>query len=220
LWIAAVIVFLIGAIWFWQAERARQESINVTQRYLANPAAFLEELKQHQQVAVPILQEQFAKPDPAHPEWQLHAAWGLARYQPTEQILQWLAARVPKLSAEQFRGTAQALQDVLSKLNRPAPTLVKEQLAAAANNRKIELRWLLMGLALGETQRLDRYCRAKPDPSDTTQLMLDLPTVPIDVVWLSKILDPASSLAPGNALSALPCRRWTPWECSGGRKVP
>jgi formylglycine-generating enzyme required for sulfatase activity len=196
LWIAAVLVFLIGAIWFWQAERARQESINVTQRYLANPAAFLEELKQHQQVAVPLLQEQFAKPDPAHPEWQLHAAWGLARYQPTEQILQWLTARVPKLSAEQFRGTAQALQDVLSKLNRPAPTLVKEQLAAAANNRKIELRWLLMGLALGETQRLDRYCRAKPDPSDTTQLMLDLPTVPIDVVWLSKILDPASSLAP------------------------
>ena len=73
---------------------------------------------------------------------------------------------------------------------------MKEQLAAAANNRKIELRWLLMGLALGETQRLDRYCRAKPDPSDTTQLMLDLPTLPIDIVWLSQRLDPASSLAP------------------------
>ncbi|MFM7836534.1 MAG: hypothetical protein ACKPJD_32465, partial [Planctomycetaceae bacterium] len=114
-------------------------------------------------MALPILLQKFETADLDHPEWQLHAAWGLARLQPTEPLKQWLSSQVPKLSAEQFRGTAQALEDVLRQLQRPPGEFVQQQLNASGGNRKTELRWLLMGLELGETQRLDRYCKPKPD---------------------------------------------------------
>jgi len=197
LYIAVAVVVLMAGAWLWLSDRQRQNSLNVTQKYLATPAAFLNELTEHQQVALPILLQKFETADPDHPEWQLHAAWGLARLQPTEPLLQWLSSQVPKLSAEQFRGTAQALEDVLRQLQLPPGEFVQQQLNASGDNRKTELRWLLMGLELGETQRLDRYCKPKPDPSDTTQLMLDLPTVPIDVVWINQILEPGkTALAP------------------------
>ncbi|MGV2334784.1 MAG UNVERIFIED_CONTAM: hypothetical protein LVR18_11935 [Planctomycetaceae bacterium] len=53
-----------------------------------------------------------------------------------------------------------------------------------------------MGLALGESTQLDRYCAAKPDPSDTTELMLDLAKVPIDLNWLSELLYQQSAVKP------------------------
>ncbi|MFM8725602.1 MAG: hypothetical protein ACKON9_10815, partial [Planctomycetaceae bacterium] len=89
--------------------------------------------------------------------------------------------------------------DILLKpLGLQAGVLVQEQLqqATAVGNRQLELRWLLLGLALGETTRLDAYCGAKSDPSDTTELMVDLAKIPIDVSWLSEVLGDESALQP------------------------
>jgi len=193
--IALAVVFFAGAGWWVWDQSRRQESRLFTQKFLAAPAAFVGDLEQHRREALPILLQKYEQDDPAHPEQKLHAAWGLARLQPEQRLLDYLTAQVPRLSSQQFRGTAVALKDLLDALRQPVPEFVSRQLQAVTDNRKIELRWLLMGLALGETQRLDYYCQAKPDPSDTTQLMLDLPTVPIDVDWLNQVLAPSYPLA-------------------------
>ena len=193
--IALAVVFFAGAGWWVWDQSRRQESRLFTQKFLAAPAAFVGDLAQHRREALPILLQKYEQDDPAHPEQKLHAAWGLARLQPEQRLLDYLTAQVPRLSSQQFRGTAVALKDLLDALRQPVPEFVSRQLQAVVDNRKIELRWLLMGLALGETQQLDYYCKAKPDPSDTTQLMLDLPTVPIDVEWLNQVLAPSYPLA-------------------------
>lgn len=107
-----------------------------------------------------------------------------------------LTEEVATLDASEFVMMQRALQELLKAQQRQADPYVQTQLqrAVARIQRYTEMRWLLMGLALGESTQLDRYCAAKPDPSDTTELMLDLAKVPIDLGWLSELLERQSAV--------------------------
>ena len=188
-----------------RADRAREDSRQkegqvVAERFLASPAVFLDDLSTHRDIALPILKIAYDKKAASGEiaRQKLHAAYGLARYQPSPELLKWLTTAVDTLDASEFMMMQQVLQRLLEDQGREPGEYVRKQLQRAvdAKQRYVEMRWLLMGLALGESTQLDACCAAKPNPSDTTELMLDLAKVPIDLTWLSGLLDQQSRVQP------------------------
>ncbi|MFM7168227.1 MAG: SUMF1/EgtB/PvdO family nonheme iron enzyme, partial [Planctomycetaceae bacterium] len=193
---------LLAGLLLWERSRSawRAEGQNFAARFLASPAAFQEDLLKYRDVALPVLEAAFKQPATSVVQLRerLHAAYGLARYRPRAELLTFLTAQVETLESSEFVMLSQTVGILLKSLGLQAGALVQEQLqqATAVGNRQLELRWLLLGLALGETTRLDAYCGAKSDPSDTTELMVDLAKIPIDVSWLSEVLGDESALQP------------------------
>jgi len=193
---------LLAGLLLWERSRSawRAEGQNFAARFLASPAAFQEDLLKYRDVALPVLEAAFKQPATSVVQLRerLHAAYGLAQYRPRAELLTFLTAQVETLESSEFAMLSQTVGDLLKPLGLQAGALVQEQLqqATAVGNRQLELRWLLLGLALGETTRLDAYCGAKSDPSDTTELMVDLAKIPIDVSWLSEVLGDQSALQP------------------------
>ena len=214
----AVVILLVAAGWMLDRSQRlarekeaawRTDGETLAQRFLAQPAPFLDDIGKYLRVALPVLTEAYDKPTPSGDDarQKLHAAYGLAKYQPTPQLLQWLTDQVATLDALEFTLMQRALQELLKDQQREVGPYVQEQLKLAtaaeqlklatdAKKRYVEMRWLLMGLALGESTQLDTYCAAKPDPSDTTELMLDLAKVPIDLPWLSELLKDQTAVKP------------------------
>ncbi|MFO0221831.1 MAG: hypothetical protein ACK56E_00830, partial [Planctomyces sp.] len=193
---------LLAGLLLWERSRSawQAEGKNFAARFLASPAAFQEDLLKYREVALPELQKGFQRQgtDAVQQRERLHAAYGLARYVPTDDLLTFLGTEAARLDALEFDLLSRSLAALLQSLGRDTGEYVEQQLqlAETARDRQLELRWLLLGVALGETTRLDSYCAAKDDPSDATALMVDLAKIPIDVSWLSEVLRDNSRVRP------------------------
>jgi sulfatase modifying factor 1 len=193
---------LLAGLLLWERSRSawQAEGKNFAARFLASPAAFQEDLLKYREVALPELRKGFQRQgtDAVQQRERLHAAYGLARYVPTDDLLTFLGTEAARLDALEFDLLSRSLAALLQSLGRDTGEYVEQQLQLAVNDgdRQLELRWLMLGVALGETTRLDSYCAAKDDPSDATALMVDLAKIPIDVSWLSEVLRDNSRVRP------------------------
>ena len=193
---------LLAGLLLWERSRSawQAEGKNYATRFLASPAAFQEDLLKYREVALPELRKAFQRQgtDAVQQRERLHAAYGLARYVPTDELLTFLGTEAGRLDALEFDMLSRSLAALLQSLGRDTGQYVEQQLQLAVNDgdRQLELRWLMLGVALGETTRLDSYCAAKDDPSDATALMVDLAKIPIDVSWLSVVLRDQSRVRP------------------------
>jgi hypothetical protein len=88
-----------------EASRIREGKL-LAERFLASPDVFLDDLATHRDIALPILKDAYSESKQsttgAGTRQKLHAAYGLARYQPTPELLEVLTEEVATLDASEF----------------------------------------------------------------------------------------------------------------------